>query len=147
MAILLPRPTLNQSWDNSSGDSSDLSFRAKSFRPCLVDDSDAFDGFIENTSWGYLPTGTILFEDTASAPTVTGVEFQTASPAAPPETQDVRAVIFKSDGTLKDSSSNIQITVAQGTVFGTAINKSVNANDEIVCTVNWLTGAITFRKD
>lgn len=142
VAVLLPEETFDQTWD-SPGDVSDMAYRANSFRACIVDDTDTFTAFIPNTNWSFIPP-TAVFESATNTTTLVDVEFMQSS-ASSTELKDVRGIIFKPDGSLT-ATSNVAITLVQGAVLGTSIHKSASDN-KITCTINWLTGAITFSKD
>jgi Tfp pilus assembly protein FimT len=144
VAILLPNEDFNQTWDDSDNNASDMTYRANSFRSCFVDASDVFQGYIPNTEWTYLPITTVV-ESTTNATTATGAKFPKSTPSTF-ETADVRAIIFKPDGSLT-STSNVTITIARGVVVGTSFVRAEGAQNVITCTINWLTGAITFSKD
>ena len=149
VAVLIPAKEFDQSWD--TGDTSDMTFRSKSFRTCIVDRSNTFEEFVPNTNWGYLPTGAIVLETgepndavhaSPKTTSVTDVPFFTSNPRDPAEAHAVRAVIYKEDGSVV-GSADIGLTVRRGFVIGQNLG-SDNADDQRTCSINWLTGAIAF---
>jgi hypothetical protein len=115
-------------------------YRAASFRPCIVDSSHAFQSWVPRSSWTYMPGGAYI-KDSFTADTVTSAEF--VNPGGTAATADLRAVVFKPNGSLHGGDSQT-VTVYRATLLDTTLKEAVNGADQKTFTVNWLTGRLSW---
>jgi type II secretory pathway pseudopilin PulG len=129
-------------------DPPDVGYQA--FRACIVDRSNAFQSWVENTSWQYVPTGTVIAEvdddhtggiddppSDGGGTLVSGVPEDTGAVG-------VRAVVFMPTGKLVGERR--YATVVEGTVpaNGGAVLVKNRAN-YIHAVVDQYTGRISFE--
>jgi prepilin-type N-terminal cleavage/methylation domain-containing protein len=113
-------------------------YRAASLRTCVVDDAGAFQSHIQNTKWIFLPNS-VYITNVQNHSTVTGVQFPNTGDGA----VDVRAIVFRPNGSLLSGPPSVTFDVARMVRDGTSLTQ-LDSDNQVSATVNWLTGRTEF---
>ncbi len=147
VALLLPGP------NNNLPDP----MRFVAFRSCIVDKSNNFQRWIQNTEWNYVPTGSSIIEVASSEPSgeytsgggvsggksVVDVSYDWNNDASTSPKTVNRAIIFEPTGRLSHSTAYVSVCEA---LYKNGSWTIRNGNNWIAVKINQFTGRVEVKR-